>query len=260
VEELLLKFLASLGVILSLSACASATPIPTPDSQATETKIAANIFATQTASAPTATSTLTNTPTPLPTNTATITLTPLPTDTPTLTPTPLPTNTPRPLPTATPKPAPVTQDQLVHLTNAWDVTLISVRRDKAVFFYDNGETAFGVYASFLFRARNLQSGSDHIGRTLDFNVRVDGGSPIYHKLFNTYEYKARWFYSCCVDPFANLAPGEENVVLIAFDVPEAAKNLDFNFTPSNPFERAVPVIGPDFFVPNFDQIPPRKSK
>ncbi len=172
--------------------------------------------------------------------------------------TPKPTLAPKPKPTVIPALPPVHQDELVHLTPEWDVTLISVRRDKGVFFYDQGEIAFGVYASFLFRARNLQSGSDHIGRTLGFSVRADDGPPIYYELFNTYDYKARWFYSCCEDAFHKLGPGEENVFLVTFDVPENAKTLAFQFTEPNPFERNVRAIGPAFVVPNFDQIAPRK--
>lgn len=255
---LALCFFAS--IFIACSGSPTATPAPTPDVAAIQTQAALAVFSTQTASAPTATRTLKASATSSRTHTPRATSTSAPTNTSTATQKPKPTTVPKPKPTATAVPPPVGQDQLVNLTPAWDVTLVSLRRDKTVFFYDEGETAFGVYASFLFRVRNKQSGSDHIGNSLGFSVRADGGLPIYQELFNTYEYKARWFYSCCVDAFDKLGPGEENVVLITFDVPENAKTLTFQFTEPNPFEKTVRSIGPEFVFPDFDKVLPRGTK
>lgn len=174
---------------------------------------------------------------------------------------PKPTSPPPPKPTEAPKLPPVPQDQTVKLNDQWDATLISVRRDKTLFGrFDNAETAFGVYASILFRIKNNASGSDHIGNTLSFKLQADGGAPQYYKLFNTLEDKAQYYYACCKTAFSTIPPGAEEVIVIVFDVPENTKTLSVFFTPANPFERDVPTIGPEFVVPNFDQIPPRGEK
>lgn len=77
---------------------------------------------------------------------------------------------------------------------------------------------------------------------------------------NTLEDKAQYYYACCGTAFSNVPPGGEAVILMVFDVPEATKELRFYFTPSNPFEKDMPRIGPEFVVPSFDQIPPRGAK
>jgi hypothetical protein len=240
-------------VLLIVSCSPSATPTPTPDLQATETKIAANIFATQTASMPTATNTPTNTTTP------TVTDTPTNTATPTITQTPRPTDTPRPTNTPTPAPTLVTQDNPVTVDGKWQITLVSARRDKTIYGPYGAETAFGVWASLLFRVKNLQGGSDYIGKTFSPVVFSDSGAKdatlAKYSPLNTVEDKATWFYSCCDSAFHMLSPGQETVVLYTLDVPENTKNIAFLF-----YRSSDRFSSPTFFFPDFDQVPPRKMK
>lgn len=243
----LLLLLCACVISSSFTACAqSATPTPIPDTKGTETKIAANIFATQTASVPTATST------PVPTDTPTITPTPTVTHTPTNSPTPTMTNTPKPTSTQTPKPTPVLQDQTTRLLDRWEITLVSVRRDKTIWGpFGSAETAFGVWGTFVFRIKNLQTGSDYLHRSLSSQVRADGQKIDYH-IMNTVEDKAKWFYSCCDSAYTLVAPNQEKVILISFDLPERTTTVEYSFTVSG-----IPIY-PIFLVPSFDQIPARK--
>lgn len=234
--------------VLFLTSCSpAATPTPTPDLRATETRIAANIFATQTASVPTATSTLTATSTSVATPTPARTATPTIRNTSTRT--PLPRNTP--IPTA--RPTSVVQDKTVKLLDKWEITLVSVRRDKTIFGYFGAETAFGVWATVMFRTRNLQGGSDYIGKSFGIWLSADG-KRAEHSILNTVEDKAQYFYACCESAFHMLGPGEETVVLYSVDVPENSKTLEINFTVAS-----VPVY-PRFLFQNFDQVPARKTK
>ncbi len=241
---------------LLLSDCAQvATPTLTPmsDLQATETHIAFNIFATQTASVPTATSAPTVTHTQTMTNTPTNTITPTVMNTPTNTATPTITNTLRPTNIPIPSPTPVLQNRTVKLFDQWDVTLISTRRDKTIWGYFGPETAFGTWATVIFRVRNLLTGSSYLGKSFNFQVHADG-HLVNYRMFNTSDDKAEWFYSCCQTAWALVHPNEEKVVLITFDVPEDTQWLQFNFTVGN-----IPVA-PNFLVPDFDQILPRPMK
>lgn len=267
-------FFAPIILALVLAACAGApvaTPAPTVNVAAIQTRAVVDAFATQTASVPTATNTPIPTSTPLPTETSTATspptqtdtplptATPLPTDTETPTPKPLPSRTPAPPPTATTQATPVLKDQTVTVLDRWQVTLLSVRRDKIVFGRFDNESAFGVWGTFIFRVHNLQSGSDYIGHSFGFEAIADG-HPINYRIFNTVEDKAQYYYSCCDSGFTLVDPGGEKVILITFDVPEATHQLAFEFTVGTILGNVPVTIYPEFLEPNFDQVPPRKGK
>ncbi len=256
--------LAWLCCLVFLAACTpAATPTPTPDAKATETHIAFNVIATLTASVPTATATR------IPSQTPTLTLIPTVTHTPTVTRTPLPTSTPSATrtptlrPTDLPTPTPVAQNQTVRLAgDYWEAALISVRRDKTIWGASGPETAFGVWATFLFRVRNLQSGSDYLGKLYNFVVTADG-TTVRYRIMNTVETKAKWFYACCETAYALIGPGDERIVLISFDVPEASETLLFNFAAGDLKigSSSVPVLlRPTFLVEHFDQVSPRPAK
>jgi hypothetical protein len=282
---------AWLAVLMLFLVSCDSMPIPTqaptstPDTRPVETLVAARIYATLTAvvpthtntpeatatlpatstptrtltptspptftPSPTATSTPTDTPIPTATGTPTWTITPRPTQTSTPTQTPLPTSTP------TRKPTPVLQDRPAPLQKRWTVTLISARRDKTIFGPEGAETAFGVWATLLFRIQNVQPGSDAFGRHYGVRLLADG-QPIKYKIPNPAEDMAHWFYSCCESTDKLMAPMQENVVLYTFDVPERTKTLELNFTAET--DDGIAPIEPTFRVPNFDQVPPRPGR
>jgi hypothetical protein len=148
--------------------------------------------------------------------------------------------------------APVLQDQMIVLMNKWQVTLISTRRDKTIYGYFDSETAFGTWATLMFRVKNLQGGSDYIAKSFGAWFAADGKRVPYETL-NTIEDKAQYYYSCCDSAYTMLSPGQETVILYCFDVPENTQSLVFNFTLSG-----IPIV-PMFAVPNFSQIPARKK-
>jgi hypothetical protein len=216
----LLTFLASTPTSTAVPVNAqepAATCPATPDLAAFETQIAAKIYATLTASAPT------STPVVLPTATSTR------------------------LPNA-----PVQQDVPVTI-GKWEVTLLSARRDKTIWGPNDSQTASGVWATLIFRIRNLQTETDFLYRSDRPQVWTDlteKSKPI--QLSYDLESRAKWFYSCCDDILDDVNPGQERVILTVFDVPEKSQMLHLEF-----FDTAW--LAPVFIVPNFIGIPPRPA-
>lgn len=248
----------------------AATVAPTADVSAIQTQAAATTIAQITASAPKATATTPPTNTPKPTNTPLPTNTLAPTDTPSPTNTPKPTLTPTrtavpatatkrpPTPVPTPKildasPAPKGQSVPV---KGWDVAYVGELRDKTLFFYDEGKTAFGTWVTIEFRVKNNQTGTDNMSRTVKF-AAVDQDQKIYLSDFEGSQ-NARWEYCGCSTIYTDVNPGEETVVVVTFDVPEGTKTL--TVLPYENAGRATPIAGALWRIENVDQIPAFKPK
>ncbi len=193
-----------------------ATCAPTPDLVAFETRIAARIYATLTASAPTKS----------PTGTATATATRIAAA------------------------GFVWQDVTVPI-GQWEVTLLSARRDKTIWSGSDPRTASGVWATLIFRIKNLQASTDFIYKSFRPLVWTDltgKEKPIQGNY--DLEARAQWFYSCCGGILDDVPPGQERVILVSFDVPEKSQALHVEFF-------GMDWVPPVFVVPNFAQIPPR---
>jgi|GEM_PF-5962454 hypothetical protein len=255
------------------SACAStpaATIAPTIDVSAVQTEAAATTIAKITANAPKATATSEPTDTPqatqtsVPTNTALPTDTPLPTNTlsPTATATATsipPTATKRP-PTKVPTPKileqpPIPKEQ-VTTVKGWEISYVGELRDKTLFFFDAGKTAFGVWVTIEFRVRNLQTGTDNMGRTVDF-AAVDQDGKLYLPSFDGTQ-NARWEYCGCSTVYTDVDPGQGTVVVVTFDVPETTKTL--TIVPIEGTFSSKPIAGALWRIENVDAIPPFKPK
>jgi hypothetical protein len=163
-----------------------------------------------------------------------------------------------PLPTKKPVPTvpPLGKDTPTKLSDKWDITYVGEFRDKTVYFYDTGKTAFGMWATVEFRIRNLQSGSTSIGDGYGF-VAIDQDGKTY-----TYDIEAtqnaRWQYCGCSTLFTEVGPGEETVIVITFDVPETTKTLTLVPTDGAFSQKLLPA--PRFAINNFDQVPAYSKK
>lgn len=266
--------LVALVLFVFLAACAAPVPTPIPATAAptvnvaaVQTQAAVAIFATETASAPTATFTPPATNTATATHTATLTQTPTetqpPTRTPTVTQTPLPSPTftatrvpaTRVPPTKVPTIAPLAKNEFANLGGKWDIAYVGEFRDKTVFFYDTGRTAFGVYVTIELRVRNLQTGTDDLANNYTFVAIDQDGNP-YTETFDASQ-NARWQYCGCSVIVSDVAPGGETVVVVTFDVPEPTHTL--TVLPRDGFYgKALP--GPRFVIENVDQIPAFQHK
>jgi hypothetical protein len=256
-------------VLVGCGAAPTVAPTTTPDAGATataqaqqaqivQTQVAIQVAAALTANAPTSTPTVTKTPTPVPTDTPTVTPTASDTPTPAPTDTPLPaTSTPtRRPPAATPTPVPVTpplgMDTKTTLQGKWELTLVSIHRDKTVYFYSDSKVAFGVWASFLFRAKNLQSGTDRFTNQYYWGILADGQLVKYDALESPDDYAA-YMYCGCSSAFETFNPGIEGVFVVTADVPESTKQLQFVVLSRSggQFQRT----GITFQVDGFDKVP-----
>lgn len=168
-------------------------------------------------------------------------------------PTAVPVPTKKPIPTLPPVP-PVGKDVPTKLADKWDITYVGEFRDKVVFFYDTGKSAFGVWATVEFRIRNLQAGSISLGDDFGF-VAVDQDGKVYEDDFSATT-NARWQYCGCSTLFSELAPGQETVIVITYDVPETTKTL--TIVPTEGAFSSKQLAAPRFVINNFDQVPPFK--
>lgn len=270
-REIFLVF--TIAFVAGCGAAPTPPPTATPDASATSaaattaangeaTRIAAAVAQALTAAAPTITptpsqtATPSQTPTAVPTNTPTATLTPAPTDTPLPTNTPAPTATPRPRPTNTPTPAPpplLEMNVKGALGSHWDVTLVGIHRDKTLYYYSSARAAFGVYATFLMRIKNKQTGTDYIGHEVSWAVLDETGTvSIYKPLTAPDEYGAYMFCGCATF-YSYVQPGTETVAALVMDVPIGVKEL--RLIPYVTVQGNVIAVEPAFVIHNFDQVP-----
>ncbi len=205
---------------------------PTPDARATEAKMAMNIFATLTASAPTASSTPTvaRTLTRASTPTVKSTLRPTATRTATLRPRPTATSTPVPPPTVDlfadkSLPDPIAKNALTNLEGKWDMVYVGDFRDKTVFNEspDLNKNALGVWVTIQFRVRNLQPAATYLGGDYRFTA-IDQNGRSYDEDSDASR-NAGWQYCGCNDAYDDVAPDQETVIVVTFDVPESTKTL-----------------------------------
>ncbi len=223
-------------VVSLLAACspgwASTFLPPTPDARATEARIAMNIFATLTASAPTTTRMPTVTVTPPRANPSSVKSTPRPSSTRTVAVSPQSTSTATRVPSPTKDAvaeinlaAPIAKNTLTNLEGKWEITHVGDFRDKTVFNEspDLNKSAQGMWVTIQFRIRNLQTAVTYLGGDYRFAAFDQDGKP-YEEDADASR-NAGWQYGGCDDAYDNVQPGQETVVVITFDVPEATKTL-----------------------------------
>ena len=154
--------------------------------------------------------------------------------------------------TSAPAPLALTKNTATNLQGKWQIAYVGEFRDKTVYLYDNAKTAFGVWASVQFRVKNLQGGSDYIGRDFDF-VAFDGSKLYSESGASSY---AQWQYGGYDSEYTELGPGQETVIVATFDVPEATKSLTIVLRQGY----GTLLSSPRFAVSNFDQVPAWKPK
>ncbi len=134
---------------------------------------------------------------------------------------------PPPQPAAKPKP-PTPTPVLVQIgqettAGKWFLRVTGVEWHKALYFYDNAEVAMGVWCVLFLDIQNQASGTDYFGN-LWWELRGSGGG-VYDDDSGTSE--AAWQFGGKDTPWTDLNPGEWAEIVIAFDVAEGAKGLQF---------------------------------
>ncbi len=157
--------------------------------------------------------------------------------------------------TAIPTPPAIAKNIATTLEGAWQLTYVGEFRDKTVFYPVGAKTAMGIWASIQFRIRNLLPGTARFTKDYDF-VLIDENGKTYDDDPMATLY-ARWQYCGCDDAYRELAPGEEAVILVTFDVPESTRNLTVAI---KKFLATKPLASPRFQVVGFDQVPAWKPK
>lgn len=199
---------------------------------------------------------------PMPVATAVPTVTPTAAPAPTKTPVPSASPTPRP-PTPTPPPPStavppvvgIPKNTAATLQGKWQITYVGEFRDKTIYLYDSGKVAFGVWATVQFRVKNLQSGTDYLGATAGFVAIDPVGNVIQEAGVSG---RAAWMYCGCDTLFTDINPGQENVIVVTFDVPEGTKSL--TIAPTTSAFSSTTLREPRWQVANFDQVPAFKPK
>ncbi len=158
-----------------------------------------------------------------------------------------------PVPTKPPQPTipPVGKNVLTKIADKWEVTYVGEFRDKIVHLFDTGKVAFGVWATIEFRVKNLQGGSATPSDDFGF-VAVDQDGKAYDDDFSATS-NARWQYCGCSTFFTELAPGQETVIVVTYDVPETTRTLTLIPTEGVFSDRRR--AAPRYVVSDFDQVP-----
>ena len=158
-------------------------------------------------------------------------------------------------PTAVPPP-PTAKNIPTNIQGKWQITYVGEFRDKTVYLYDSGKTAFGIWATIQLRIKNLQSGTDHISKNFGF-IAADQSGKTYEDDLSA-SHQAAWQYCGCDTIYEDLAPGQETVIVITFDVPENTQTL--TIVPTTDIFNSTVLATPRFTLANFNQVPAWKPK
>jgi hypothetical protein len=132
------------------------------------------------------------------------------------TPTPAPTQPPAPPPSAsTVGGPPVT-------VNNWTWSVYEVKKEKAVYFYNESGVAEGTFYILFLRITNGRSGTSYPEKDLDFYL-LDASGKRYTT--SRFEYYAQWQYGGKSDSFGEIQPGQTNEIILLYDVPSGATGL-----------------------------------
>ena len=136
------------------------------------------------------------------------------------------------------------------------MTLVGIHRDKTLYFYSSAKTAFGVYATFLMKIRNKQTGTDYIGHEVSWAVLDDSGKATTYKNLSAPDEYAAYMFCGCATFFSDVQPGAETVAVLVMDVSETAKEL--RLIPYATVQGNAIAVAPGFIVHDFDKVPAYK--
>jgi hypothetical protein len=139
----------------------------------------------------------------------------------------------------------------------WEMTHVGDFRDKTVFndSPDLNKTALGVWVTIQFRIRNLQPAATYLGRDYRFTAIDQDGRP-YDEDADA-STNAGWQYCGCNDAYDDVQPGQDTVIVVTFDVPEATKTLTIALKQG---WSTLLMSSPRFRIASVDQIPAWKPK
>lgn len=154
-------------------------------------------------------------------------------------------------------PAALGKNATASLQGRWEITYVGDYRDKTLFsaFSSLNKTAMGVWVTAQFRIKNLQPGTDYVRKNYDF-VAIDQDGKKYDDDSSATN-NAAWQYGGYGDAYDSLQPGQDTVIVVTFDVPEATTTLTIGIKQGL---GSQPMTSPRFQVVNVDQIPAWKPK
>ncbi len=139
----------------------------------------------------------------------------------------------------------------------WEIAVVGIHRDKTLYFYSQALTAFGTWATFMVRIRNLQSGTDYYGRNYGWIATTNAGQVFKRDQRFSADFSAAYMYCGCGTIWSDIQPGTETVMVVAFDVPETTQSLKLrSVTWLGEIRAEQPFV--EFAVPDFDKVPAYK--
>ncbi len=156
---------------------------------------------------------------------------------------------------AIPRPEAVAKNVPANIAGLWILNYVGEFRDKTIYSPEGAKTAKGIWATVQFKVKNLQAGSAALGNSFEF-VAVDENGKTYSESPDATAY-ARWQYCGCEDITAVIAPNQENVLVVTFEVPDTTMALTIGL---KTFSGDRILASPRFQVPRFDLVPAWKSK
>lgn len=208
-----------LVLILALGLLVACGGRPAPP--ATVDAVATQLVMNQAAAARKTAAALTATSTPIPTATRGPKRLPTKTLKPEHTPKPKPAKPTTPVTPTTPTPGLAQVGEHTKAGN-WLFTVTDVQYHKALYLYDSSRVAMGVYCVLFLDIQNRASGTTHFGE-LWWRLLGAGGN-FYDESATS---RAAWQFGGKDTPWTDLNPGQRAEIVMAFDVAEGAKGLQF---------------------------------
>jgi len=133
-----------------------------------------------------------------------------------------PTRTPAPTQPPAPPPSASTVGGLPVTVNGWTWSVYQVKKEKAVYFYQDSAVAEGMFYILFLRITNGRSGTSYPEKDLDFYLMDASG-----KRYTTsrFEYYAQWQYGGKGDSFDEFQPGQTGEIILLYDVPSGTTGL-----------------------------------
>jgi hypothetical protein len=133
-----------------------------------------------------------------------------------------PTRTPAPTQPPAPPPSASTVGGPPVTVNGWTWSVYEVKKEKAVYFYQDSAVAEGTFYILFLRITNGRSGTSYPEKDLDFYL-IDASGKRYTT--SRFEYYAQWQYGGKGDSFDEFQPGQTSEIILLYDVPSGATGL-----------------------------------
>lgn len=133
-----------------------------------------------------------------------------------------PTRTPAPTQPPAPPPSASTVGGPPVTVNGWTWSVYEVKKEKAVYFYQDSAVAEGTFYILFLRITNGRSGTSYPEKDLDFYL-LDASGKRYTT--SRFEYYAQWQYGGKADSFGEIQPGQTGEIILLYDVPSGATGL-----------------------------------